>query len=620
MESEEDNMGRTKQSASRSTGLAPSNNKRKQTYKGGKSPPWDPRERKKQAEAKKKRRAALIDELQPMPTTADTSTPPHSTMRTRAGVASSNNPVTSPTDANEDNPVVSLTSPEDDNPGVAALQRHPVAANDLFGDENEEPPASVANGEGVNLNDVPTPQKRKGWYKNFTGDRSFENYRNEFMNHLRHLQAFTAAQMPALELLSEAALSFISVIHGSEEQHVAKETNAVESLLVFEPLFSSLKLGVLARSTVEDGSSYRMKVRYFSGTGLASPIAALQDANNAHLLPRGDPNVKVSNFIHRYFAVKFSNPDEKAIDLCVRRARTLYITATSEAPLHRLGGATPEETIVSAINFASMGHHGMYVNWLATSNEKLTKEKYGCNLEMETCGGTWQRRHLAVFLLKLAYLSCVHHVAHNFRSKKKEDEETADFQVVLQARTTAKEKAHRFYRKIGFEELGGMDSDTELSNTVFKDFPFVLTMAAKSPYDFIHFIRDLEGTPDLAVFRNNTGIFSHSIAKPTCAEAFVDVTFNTEQDSFSFPFSSTREHLMLLASGLPLFFLPFRNDVEIADFIRPSAVHDWNTTVRIVMEDREQLAQKKLRDGKRSGAKSLNGYLTDSTIDFMRTW
>ena len=192
--------------------------------------------------------------------------------------------------------------------------------------------------------------------------------------------------------------------------------------------------------------------------------------------------------------------------------------------------------------------------------------------------------------------------------------------VVLQARTDSLEKAHKFYWQIGFEECGFYDHDTELSKHVFKDFPDVLKLAEHSNRDFIHFIRDLEKNPDLAIFKNTTGHFVKERGRQRrLTERFRDVKFLTEPESISFPFSSKREHLMLLASGLDFYFLPFQNDEDINEFLQPNNMYSQHSIVTVQRWDRECLINKWLgpRYSNSSLAPSNPGWeLTDPTIDF----
>ena len=426
------------------------------------------------------------------------------------------------------------------------------------------------------------------------------------MQNLKKQQA-VALQIPSMEQLSGPAVAFVASIYGSGDEF-PPQTNLVEPLSSFFPILTSVKLAALAESKITD-SMFRLKLRYFSGLPLGH-----KDVEP----PRGDPNTKVVQFIKRFFSKKFSNPDNDSIETCVRRARLLYITAATEKSLDN---GEREETIVAAVNFASMGPYGMYVNWLATSDEPITQKKYGEKFEIEAGGGSWQHRNFAQFLLKLANLSIVQNMG-----KFASDLAHGEFIncVVLQARTDSVEKAHKFYRQIGFEECGFYDQDTELSKHVFKDFPDVLKLAEHSNRDFIHFIRDLEKNPDLAIFKNTTGLLVKERGRQRqLTERFRDVKFLTEPGSFSFPFSSKREHLMLLASGLDFYFLPFQNDEDINEFLQPNNMYSQHSIVTVQRRDRECLINKWLgpRYSNSSLAPSNPGWeLTDPTIDFFARW
>ena len=169
---------------------------------------------------------------------------------------------------------------------------------------------------------------------------------------------------------------------------------------------------------------------------------------------------------------------------------------------------------------------------MATSDDSITKTRYGETFEVEAGGGTWHHHNFAQFLLKLANLSVVQNMGNfpdpigsqepkivvlqtwrTFRielqvksSDRIPNKEFTNY-VVLQARTDSLEKAHKFYRNIGFEECGFFDQDSELSKNVFPNFPDVINVGETSKNDFIHFIGDIKNNPDLAVFKNTTGLF-----------------------------------------------------------------------------------------------------------------
>ena len=50
------------------------------------------------------------------------------------------------------------------------------------------------------------------------------------------------------------------------------------------------------------------------------------------------------------------------------------------------------------------------MNWLATSNESITEEKYGEDFVCICNGGGWKKQHLALFLMQVAHLTVYSHV------------------------------------------------------------------------------------------------------------------------------------------------------------------------------------------------------------------
>jgi len=82
-----------------------------------------------------------------------------------------------------------------------------------------------------------------------------------------------------------------------------------------------------------------------------------------------------------------------------------------------------------------------------------------------------------------------------------------------------------------------------------------------------------------------------------------------QNEDFFFPFAAVRNHLMLLASQLDLFFLPFRNGEHIHDFIMPNRFFQAANIVHITEEERVRVA------GTKHG-----GWLNDACIDFFSKW
>ena len=159
--------------------------------------------------------------------------------------------------------------------------------------------------------------------------------------------------------------------------------------------------------------------------------------------------------------------------------------------------------------------------------------------------------------------------------------------------------------------------DSELSKNDFPNFPDVINVGETSKNDFIHFIGDIKNNPDLAVFKNTTGLFiKEGGAQRPLVEKFRDVTFQKERESFSFPFALKREHLMLLASGPEHYFLPFQNNAGINEFLEPNWMYSQHTIVTIRRRDRECLINERLGDN----SPRPSWYITDSIVDFFGRW
>jgi hypothetical protein len=240
---------------------------------------------------------------------------------------------------------------------------------------------------------------------------------------------------------------------------------------------------------------------------------------------------------------------------------------------------------------------------LATSDEAITKDVYGEPFEMEAAGGTWQHRGLAVFLFQVANLAVLHNVGNNYPNLP----DPSGYFIVLQARTCPGETAHKFYRHIGFEECGFFDMDDELSANVFHEFPWVIDESSRSVNDYIHFIRDLKVNPDLAIFRNSTGTFFENETRMRLTSRFNSLNFNSDDESFTWPFSAIRDHLMLLCSGLGTLFFPFSKGTRMFDYIKPNTLINQHQSGQVDPRDREILS-------------SRTDYVNDTIVDFYGRW
>jgi hypothetical protein len=261
-----------------------------------------------------------------------------------------------------------------------------------------------------------------------------------------------------------------------------------------------------------------------------------------------------------------------------------------------------EERIVSCINFALLGDRGIFVNWLTTSNEKITSALYGKELEFLCDGGTWQRRHLALFLMKTVNLAVITHL----RSEKLLNDD--EYYILLQARADKDEQGHIFYNQIGFDEFGSIDNAGELEKEAFHGCGQLVTAGEKSDTDFIHFMYGIE---ELLLFKNSTGTFgklrSFSERYKEMGNAYPDLKTTGTLASFSFPFWFKRILFYILSMSLEIFFLPFREDAEVNGFIEANSLYTDNCTTTIEERDIELLKDNK-------------GWLNDPHLDFMTRW
>jgi hypothetical protein len=316
-------------------------------------------------------------------------------------------------------------------------------------------------------------------------------------------------------------------------------------LIDFVPIATSFKLAMLAAQEI--GSQYQFQLRYFGGLR----------GNN-----RSDPNLKVVNQISRLFTSIFNNPEHQPVHDCVRHARSLYITVRSVPSPRSSQDDDLDETVIACVNFSVMPGHGMYVNWLATSNEEVNWRKYGKDLQF-LCQFGWQEHGLATLLLKIANLSVIANMALTGQLSP-----TVSYNIVLQARTSQEESSAQFYLAIGFEEKGSIDSQSELDSEVFVGCGKIIEDAKHSETDYIHFIWD--GGEDIVVFTNAVGeLGSHPPLGQQISRFFPTMKSRNSTASFSFPFPMRRDHYVHLASQLEFYYLPFKEDVDWREFGDP---------------------------------------------------
>jgi len=181
---------------------------------------------------------------------------------------------------------------------------------------------------------------------------------------------------------------------------------------------------------------------------------------------------------------------------------------------------------------------------------------------------------------------------------------TNRYNIVLQARTVGKDAATKFYHNVGFEETSPVERESELPTVVFPEFGDVLSKGTTSNTDFMHFIWNAE---DISIFKNSTGTFGRiKVLARQYLIQYAELDSDKNQESFDFPFAAVRNHLMLLASELDFFFLPFRRDADLYDYLRPRAGYEGRYDVQITVREKRLVS-----DGK---------WINDASIDFFIRW
>jgi len=429
-----------------------------------------------------------------------------------------------------------------------------------------------------------------------TVDETIVRLRSVFSENLNWLELFANEVLPNLNSLPRVAMDFVMSIFGSEEIPPAR--HAEIALNHFVPISSSLRFASLAHQLLPGTDRYQFRLRYFGGLG---------DEDDKNLSRRNNPDATVALFIRSFFTSIFNNPEHAPVEMCVNRARSLFITVQCNNGQQRkdekenkervdLIDFPYQETIVSCINFSIMKPHGFFINWLATSNETISPRKYGEELMLVLSDQSWQRRNFAFFLLKLANFSVILHLRLSGIL-------SADYNIVLQARST--EPAARFYIACGFDEGGPASSETDLERDVFQGFNSSLYNAVKSKTDFIHVIWDND---EIVWFTNKTGSFRKG---KSVGKEFRTLVSSQDPEEFIFPFAAIREHLMLLATNLDFFYLPFQDSAPMHDFIQPNEFVPNRQRTFVCEVDRDSVAAK----GSRS-----SGHLTDNAINFFIRW
>ena len=404
-----------------------------------------------------------------------------------------------------------------------------------------------------------------------------------FINGLQNLDGVAKVFRPTFECLEVPALNFVMAIFGNEK--LPPQPSAHVPLISFLPLMSSLKVGTLAHDKVTSSETYRLHLCYYAGCSNQSDLTIEEQKElNA-----------IGKIIIKFLTSQFRNgTEDEVIQDCVNKSQSLYITAQHD-------GEIPTETIVSCINFALIPERGFYVDWLATSHEEITVEKYGPTFHCLCKGGIWVQRNLGLFLMQAANFAVYSHLSTL-------NPDLPSYTVALQARIDREERAQDFYVNNGFEEIDNISAMSDLDFVVFDGFQALYEAAQKSTTDYLHITFAGDGGENIVVYRNTTGIIGPGLPFGKRADSYTQ-QFATQHDAgyFVFPFCAKRETLLLLASGLDFFFLPFKKGVDMDGYLHPSIEYSLGCAAQVYLRNIEEL-------------KELKSWFTDANIDFYAQW
>lgn len=442
-----------------------------------------------------------------------------------------------------------------------------------------------------------------------TGGQLIEELRNAFSVNVEELEDLAKEVLPDINSLPPKAIFFLLAIFGCGS--LLPVTHMVANLADFVSIGTSMKFASIAQHKMRKDKHYQFRLRYFGGVG---------DQGSENLTDRNNPSLEVADVIRKFFTSIFNHPEAENIDLCVRRARSLFITAKTllkprgrgqnldldregEQPskVESSGGLIDcEEEIIACINFALLDGHGFFVNWLGTTNEPVTPKKYGDDLKV-LCGplGNFQHRHFALFLMKAVNFAVMTHL-------RLKNALSSDYIIVLQARVARNESGPHFYTNIGFEEVGPVENESTLEKETYPGFPKMLEDSKSSATDLMHFIWHAD---DICVFRNTTGTFGRiqSFSK-RFKISYDEIDFSAQSDEFKFPFHIARRNIMLLACNLDFFFLPFDGTIQKEEeYIEPNSSYTDGLTTTITKRERLLIKKKGM-------------WLNDECIDFYIRW
>jgi len=122
--------------------------------------------------------------------------------------------------------------------------------------------------------------------------------------------------------------------------------------------------------------------------------------------------------------------------------------------------------------------------------------------------------------------------------------------------------------------------------------------------DFMHLFVDEK---DIVIFKNSRGMFDD--VKCLKFNPHFKEALNKTTDTITIPFRAFRQHYMVLAERLEFFFLPFRHDADMDNYISPNSTFNGKQICHLSKDDIARIA-----------GTNCGGWLNDECIDFMVRW
>lgn len=424
--------------------------------------------------------------------------------------------------------------------------------------------------------------------------------------------------LPLLSTLSDEACQFIWSVFGMGDEFPPMQ-HVDCPLHCFTPIFRDDAFNVIANSQrvlFSGEKQYRIQLRYFGGLYFGEGSVESTDSFS----------VNVYKNLVSFFKGKFNREGHNDISECVKRSRTIYITALHEQT--SLEGPNTSTT-VSALNFAKVGEKGIFLNYLGTNKDVISREKFGDCFSTFECGGNmfWRNRHFAHFLIVLAKMTMETYLFQNNLHSP------SQCYVILQTRTEEGEGAAKYYDQLGFDDRGHIESISELDRSVFVGFNDIIEAQKDSKSDFAHFL--FHDVDDLNIFIHsgygtllqpiktfNAQINEWTIRKPQkktkVASSYVRLQESDRSrtmEEVEFPFHIRKEDLLTLVSDLEFFYIPFvipRNmhqTVALEKYLQPCKEYPEYTSIVLKGKDNEW-----------SKIHQMSYWLKDDHIDFFSRW